>query len=151
MIKKIFCLCAVALFTTSGVALGLQLTPGWGKNKQEVGGPKSGPVAPYYSASPTNFSLDPEDVTITFVREPSQAMPGAESLRVKDGNLNPARHRFGLSLWNWKDDVGQSDFWPRRRGISHVSKSCVSVPEPATLFLLGTALAGLAILRRRSP
>jgi len=119
--------------------------------KQDVGGPESGPFAPYYETSFFNSPSDPTDATITFVGEPSQAMTGAEYLLVKDGSQDPSWYLFGLSLWNGIDDIVLTDFWPGQGAISHVSiYGGASVPEPATLFLLGTAMAGLAIFRRRA-
>lgn len=90
-------------------------------------------------------------------------------LLVKDGNHKPAAYLFNLALdpigWGGTMDLVLRDFWPDGGSISHLalygnvtseplevsrlSSKLNPVPVPAAAWLFGTALIGLAGIRRR--
>jgi len=121
--------------------------------KAEVGEGESGALATSYETEFLNAPLDPSEATITYEGGPfiTDAF-----LLVKDGNHSPAWYLFDLtgictSLdWNGTEQLVLSGFWPDQGAISHVTLyGGESVPEPATMFLLGTGLIGLALFGRQ--
>jgi hypothetical protein len=84
-------------------------------------------------------------------------------LVVKDGDHDPIWYIFDLlhldlvgdttpdEFWNGSDPIELSGFWPEQGSISHVSiwSDGVSVPEPATVLLLGIGLVSLTIIGRK--
>jgi hypothetical protein len=117
--------------------------------KQNAGGSEEGPLAGSYT---TTFNGDLSGGSIVW-NGPGLAVTGQTFLFVKDGNHSPAWYLFDLDElgWNGTDTINLSGFWPSNGSISHVSLfgGFSTVPEPATLSLLGIGLFGLAALRRR--
>jgi hypothetical protein len=117
--------------------------------KQNAGGSEEGALASSYT---TSFNGDLSGGTITYESGPFIADP---FLLVKDGNHEPAWYLFDLtgecpSLdWNGKDTLELSGFWLDNGAISHVTLYGNPVPEPTTMLLLGSGLAGLAGFGRK--
>jgi hypothetical protein len=119
--------------------------------KQDVGGGESGALAGSYNTVFLNTALDPSGATITYVGGPTAA--ATTYLFVKDGNQTPAWYLYNLTAlgWNYTETLNLSGFWPNQGAISHVSLyGATSVPEPATLSLLGMGLLGVMAARRRT-
>jgi hypothetical protein len=53
--------------------------------------------------------------------------------------------------WDGMEILELTGFWPNQGAISHVSLygNRQSVPEPATMLLLGTGIFGLALFGRK--
>ncbi len=121
--------------------------------KSNVGGPEDGALAGSYETTFTNTPSDPSGASILYVGGP--IVSPTAFLLVKDGNHSPAWYLYDLTAlgWNGTATLDLSAFWPNQGAISHVSlfgTQGTTVPDGgATVGLLGIALMGIALLRRR--
>jgi hypothetical protein len=119
--------------------------------KADVGSADSGLFANSYGTLFLNSSSDPSGALLGYTGGPAIDCLSCY-LAIKDGNQSPGYYFFDLSAWNGTESIYLSNFWPRQGAISHISiwgTTGASVPEPATLGLLGLGLLGVGLSRRK--
>jgi len=125
--------------------------------KQNVGeGSDSGTFAANYQTTFSNSSSDPQDADIMHVGGAKITGISPLYLLVKDGNQDPAWYLYDITGWDGME-IMLRGFWPNQGAISHVSLyGTAGTPPPpsvadggTTLLLLGSALAGLGLMKRK--
>ncbi len=123
---------------------------------------EEGIFANSYGTTFSATALDPQNALIEYDGTPDQSIICPDCfLAVKDGNHDPGYYFYNLSAWNGTEDLDLRGFWPNGGAISHVSiwgrpgddtagggtTGTTPTPEPGTMFLLGSGLAGLGFWR----
>jgi hypothetical protein len=120
--------------------------------KAEVGGADSGAAAGSYQTTFSNSSGDPEDALLEYLGGLVIDCSAECYLTVKDGNHSPALYAYDITGWDGVESIFMDGFWPDGGAISNVaiwSGGETTVPEPASLALLGLGLAALGVSRRK--
>jgi hypothetical protein len=119
-------------------------------------GSDTGPLAGSYNTTFSNLDSDrePQNATISYVG--GDIVAPTAYLTVKDGrNGNPSWYAFNLTDLGWTgtETIYVQNFWVDSPGaISNVALfgQGTSVPEPATMLLLGSSLIGLVVFGRKN-
>lgn len=120
----------------------------YGLYKAEVPSGEEWSFSGSYTTVFTNSATDPEDADITYDGN-GAIIDTAQFLYVKDGQHSPAWYVFAISGWDGLK-IDLDNFWSGGGAISNIAiVGGTPVPEPATMLLFGTGLAGLAGVARR--
>lgn len=121
--------------------------------KDDAGGGEEGLFASSYITSYSPDEQDASGAIISYTGGAAMTCPSCY-LAIKDGNSAPSYYFFSLAGWDGVETLELRAFWPQRGAISHVaiwgSAGTTSVPEPATLGLLGLGLLGVGFAKRRN-